>query len=46
LAVAGNIMNLESYTQIEKFLREKGVEIINLSDEEVMDLGTIMFFTL
>ena len=39
-------MNLESYTQIEKFLREKGVEIINLSDEEVMDLGTIMFFTL
>jgi len=46
LAVAGSIRSLEDWELIEKYLHEKGVEIINLSHERVTDLGTMMFFTL
>ncbi len=41
-AVAGDIRKLKSYKKIEDFLLRKGVEIVSLSDESVVDIGTII----
>ena len=41
-AVAGNIHRLESAMKILDFLHQKGVEHVSLSDEPVMDIGSIM----
>lgn len=46
LAISGNPKSLESYDRIFKFLIDRNVELISLSDDGVVDLGTIMFFTL
>lgn len=41
-AVAGDIRKLRSYKKIEEFLRRKGVEIVCLSEDSVVDIGTII----
>jgi len=42
LAVAGNIYRLKSAMKILDFLSQKGIEHVSLSDEPVMDIGSII----
>jgi hypothetical protein len=41
-AIAGDITALSSYCQISDFLKSKGIEIISLSNEQVVDIGSLL----
>lgn len=45
-ALAGHVRYLENGKQIQDFLEKNDVQLINLTDQEPLDLGTLMFFTL
>lgn len=45
-ALAGHIKYLENGVEIQDFLQKHGVQLINLTDERPVDLGTLLFFTL
>lgn len=45
-ALAGHVKYLENEQQIQGFLERNGVQLINLTDQEPVDLGTLLFFTL
>ncbi len=44
--LAGHVNYLENGAEIEEFLQQNGVQLINLTDEKPVDLGTLLFFTL
>ncbi len=44
--LAGHVKYLENGAEIEGFLQNQGVQLINLTDEKPVDLGTLLFFTL
>ena len=44
--MAGHIKHLENGEEIQGFLQENGVQLICLTDEKPIDLGTMLFFTL
>ena len=41
-AVAGKLESLESYSKIMEFVRNKGKKIITLSDQQVVDIGSLI----
>ncbi len=45
-ALTGDVKRLENGKEIKEFLEKNGVEVICLSDRELVDLGTLMFFTI
>lgn len=45
-ALAGHVKYLENGAEIERFLQKNGVQLINLTNEKPVDLGTLLFFTL
>ena len=44
--VTGDIKHLENGKEIQEFLRKNDVQLINLTHEKPVDLGTLLFFTL
>lgn len=44
--IAGHVKYLENGAEIQGFLQNHGVQLINLTDEKPFDLGTLFFFTL
>ena len=42
LAFTGNISNHPDYKQIQKFLKKREIEILNLTKDELMDVGGII----